>query len=92
MSEQLIIKLAAGKELVAEVYKADVSYPEELTVYVRDKDGIILQDVCLVRPHCEFDCNGLHIDSEEIDCLVWGDEDNEDYTHKFVIQQYKEEN
>ena len=92
MEKKLTIKLGEY-QIVAEIYDGDTTeIPPELTVYLRDKDGVIVQDVCLVRPHYRYDeRKGEFITYDDlIDCLVWGDSDDEDYTHKHVIGVYKE--
>lgn len=91
MNNTIVMKLPNGNEIVAEKYKADADFPEELTIYLRDKDGTIIQDICLVRSHYEYNNSKVRIDYPLIDCLVWADEDNEDYTDKFIIPQYTEE-
>ena len=80
MKNQIIIKLQNGKEIVAELCNYDGEHPE-IVVCIQE-DGIAVQDVCLVRPY---------EDTSDIECLVWGDEYSEDYTDRFVIPQYEEE-
>lgn len=86
MENKIRINLDYNLELVADLYNHDGEHPE-INVYI-EKDGMIYQDICLVRPHenemCEQETN-------LIDCIVWGDKDDEDYTHKFVIGIYEEE-
>ena len=92
-NNKLIIKLGEN-EIVAEVYDMNgPEFPPELCVYIRNKDGVILQDICLARPH-----HGLNNKTKEfetnnnfIDCLVWGESGYEDYTDKHVIAVYDEE-
>lgn len=84
MENKIIIKLDNGKEIVAELCDYDGNHPE--IVVCLQENGIATQDICIVRPHEEDDeRNG------DIDCLVWSDEYDEDYTHKFIIPQYEEE-
>lgn len=84
MENRIAIKLANGKEIVAELCDYDGKHPE--IVICIQENGIAIQDICLVRPYEEDD-----IKSGDIDCLVWGDEYAEDYTHEFIISQYEEE-
>jgi len=75
-------------KIVAEIYDMDCpEFPPEITIHLQDKDGVILQDICLVRPHYSFEKTdeSPKIHNDLIDCLVWGDENNEDYTKKYVI-------
>lgn len=80
-------------EIVAEVSYVDPEVPYELVVYIRNKEGQITQDICLVRPHCEYKekIGNFVTDNDFVDCLVWADSDDEDYTHEHVIGVYKEE-
>jgi hypothetical protein len=76
------IKLTNRKELMVDIYDHNGIHPE-ITVYIAE-DGIPVQDICVVRPHKDNKVN------DTVDCIVWSDECDEDYTHKFVIKQYKE--
>ena len=80
MENKLVIKLLNGKEIVAELYNYDGNHPE--IVICIQENGIAMQDICLVRPS---------ENTEDIECLVWSDEYDEDYSHKFIISQYEEE-
>ena len=88
MENKVSIQLPNGKEIVAEYCNYDGEHPE-IAICIQE-NGIAVQDICLVRPHCDenFDVDP---NSDDVDCIVWSDEYNEDYTHKFVIPQYKEE-
>ena len=92
-NNKLIIKFGEN-EIVAEILdKCGPEFPAELAVYLRDKNGVIFQDICLARPHFEF--NGktqeFETDNDFVDCLVWGESGYEDYTEKHVIAVYDEE-
>lgn len=80
MGNSITIKLADGKEIVAELCNYDNEHPE-IVICLRE-NGIAVQDVCIVRPDEES--------KKDVECLVWSDELSEDYTHKFIIPQYKE--
>ena len=75
------IKLANGAEIVCQRYDYDEEHPE-IAVCLW-KDGLVVQDLCLVRPNED--------NKKDIDVLVWADQYSEDYTHKFIIEQYEEE-
>ena len=75
------IKLPNGVEIVAEKYDYDGNHPE-ITVCLW-KDGVIWQDLCMIRPY--------ESNKENIEILVWDDKDDDDYTNRFIIGQYKEE-
>ena len=70
--------------IVTEAYKAD-EYPTEISTYIEDKNGVILQDICMVRQHSTYEENAVNTDDNKVDCIVWSDSNDEDYTHKFVI-------
>lgn len=76
------IPLPNGVEIVVQRYDYDGEHPE-IAVCLW-KDGVCVQDLCMIRPN-EGDKNNVEI-------LVWGDETEEEYTHKFIIPQYEEEN
>lgn len=78
-------------KIVAEIYDMDCpEFPAEICIHLRDKDDIILQDICLVRPHYTIDRDAnCRIEDDFVECLVWGDHNNEDYTKKYVIGVHK---
>ena len=78
---KLKIKLSDGNEIVVEINNHDGNH-EEVCIYLEGPE--IVQDICLVRENDE--------DNNIIECLVWADENDEDYTHNFDIKKYKEEN
>lgn len=78
---KLKIKLSDGNEIVVEINNHDGNH-KEVCIYLEGPE--IVQDICLVRENDE--------DNNIIECLVWTDENDEDYTHKFDIKKYKEEN
>ena len=86
MKNKIIINLADNLELVAELYDFDGKHPE-ITVYI-EKDGLVYQDICLVRPH---EGAGCVQQKDSVDCLVWADGNNEDFTDEYWIQMYKED-
>lgn len=87
MKNKISIKLNNGKELVAELYNHDGEHPE-ITVYIRE-DGLIYQDICLVRPHDGINCVQ---EKDSVDVLVWADKNNEDFTDEYWIEFYEENN
>lgn len=87
MEKKLIIPFGEY-EIVAETYGCDdPKLTPELFVYIRDKDNAIIQGICLVRPHYDY----KNENNDLVDCLVWSDSNCEDYTKKYVIDVYKEE-
>jgi hypothetical protein len=82
-NKKLKIKLSDGRELIAEVNELD-SDNAELAVYTvdnTDKHDIVYQDICLVREGAKND----------VECLVWSDLNNEDYTDYFSIGKFESE-
>lgn len=77
--------------IVVEAYQADENLPTELTVYIKSKDGTILQDICLIREHYDYKNSSFIKDSKSVDCLVWGESDNEDFTDDFRINIAEDE-
>ena len=93
MKNELAIKLG-DYEIVAEIDNRNgPTIPPELVVYLRDANGCITQDICLVRPHYEFveRKRDFEIDNGFVDCMVWSDSDDSDYFEKHVIAVYEEE-
>ena len=93
MENKLAIPFGNHK-IVAEINDNNLpEIPIELNVYLTDSDGKITQDVCLVRPHYDYirSKGEFETDNDFVDCLVWGDSDDEDYTDKHVIGVYKED-
>ena len=87
MKKRIEIPLGENK-IVAEIYDMDCpEFPPEITIYLRDKDDVIIQDICLVRPHYVVDKETCEttISNDVVQCLVWGEPEIEDYTHKYII-------
>mgnify|MGYP004513620085 CR=1 FL=1 len=84
-NKKLKIKLSDGRELVVEVNNYDGNH-EEICVYTLDKTdpkNMLFQDICMVRE-----------DEKEpgrVECLVWADANEEDYTDRYSIGKYEEE-
>lgn len=75
------IQLGNGTEIVSERYDYDNEH-SEIAVCLW-KDGVCMQNLCMIRPYED--------NKEDVEILVWADECDEDYTHRFVIKQYEEE-
>ena len=83
------IKIPFGENfIVTEAYKAEFDIPTEISTYIEDKNGVILQDLCMVRQHYSYEENAIKTDDSKVDCIVWADSESEDYTHKFVIDSH----
>ena len=61
---------------------------KEFIIYFQDKDnGCITQDLVAISQ--SFNRNGEPV-LNTIDCLVWADEDDENYTNKFSIKRFSD--
>lgn len=60
--------------------------PPELFVFLESKKTGNWQDICAVRPETIPTDEEVHPASpKRVECLVWSDENNESYTHRFSI-------
>ena len=92
MENKLYLNIGNGKNIVVEKLDWHDEFPNELAVYICDENNVVLQDICLVRQHYERNnVNECAKVDDRIDCMVWADCEDEDYTHKFVIDQWKDE-
>lgn len=88
--KKIEIQLGNKHTLVAELCEYGGEIPPEIAVYIQDEMGVILQDIALIREKVRED---IDVDETGAEVLVWADESDEDYTHKFVINEhdFKEE-
>lgn len=80
--------------IVADINDANLPViPAELCVYICDKENNFIQDVCLVRQSYRFGGinEAFESDNNSVDCLVWSDPNNEDFTHDFTMDVCEEE-
>lgn len=83
MKEKLIIKLPNGHKIVAELCEyPHTNIQPEIVVCLQDENGIAIQDLAIVR---------ASENQKNIEVLVWSNKDDEDYTDRFEIEEYKEE-
>lgn len=93
MGKKLEIQFGEHK-IVAEINAMNLpEIPPELCVYICDKYNNWVQDICLVRQTSEYGNAGeaFKSDNKSVDCLVWSDPNNEDFTHDFTMGVYEEE-
>lgn len=92
MENKIVIPIG-NKKIVAFVNNWEDEMPVEIFISLEDEQGRCVQDICMVREHYYFNPNSMdfEIDSSLVDCRVWADSDNEDYTNEFVIGVYEEE-
>ena len=87
---KLELKLANGHKLIAELCDPGGDNPPEIAVYIQNNEGVGLQNVALVRAK---ETEPAVVDTENVgaEVLVWADEFNEDYTNKFIVNEYNNE-
>lgn len=92
MKKQIEVPVG-NKKIVAYVQDWDDGLPKEIYISLVDDEGILLQDICMVREHFSYNSKNdeFEIDDNLIDCKIWADSDNEDYTDEFIIGVYEEE-
>lgn len=83
-NKQIRVPLKNGMDLVVDVYGAEPGCcNDEISVSIVDKDGCYMQDIALVRESL--------ILPDVVEALVYADTYSEDYTHKFEIDIFKED-
>lgn len=93
--QRIAIELPDGHKLVAQQNLAP--YDREIFIGIEDEHGVYLQDLACVRN--AFLC-GQGPSAEErpvawrdglFEVLVWGDENNEDFTEEFCVALHEED-
>lgn len=95
MSNRLEISIG-NKNIVARISEPEIE-PDELEVFIEDQNGRYLQTICIVRQNFftriddQIECL---MDDSNVQCLVWEDGNDEDYTQKLYVNLFdeKEEN
>ena len=89
---KLQIPLNEKITIVTEFVEAEVGteFPPSINTYLTDEDDSILQDICVVRPSCKYQPseNKFVVNNSFVQCLVWGNPDDEDCTDDFIIGIY----
>lgn len=90
MERKLVIPIGENK-IVAKIYDMDCpEFPPEITIHLVDNTDVIIQDICLVRPHYTINAtDGPQISGKSVECIVWADHEDEDYTHKHIIDVHE---
>ena len=87
-SNRLEVPLGNGFRIVAE-RNTDSSYDREIFIGITDGNGVWWQDLAIVRTAYEIDSNLKTVwNDDKFEVLVYSDQNNEDYTHKFAIGLY----
>lgn len=85
---KIVIQLPNGYQLVAE-RNTDPSYSREIFIGITDGNGVWWQDLAVVRNAYEITDNlKTKWKDDEFEVLVYGKEDDEDYTESFNIGLY----
>ena len=80
MDNKLKIVLPNGYKLVAE-RSTNPDFPNEMYIYIEDTEGVVWQDLTLVR-YDEI--------SKLFAIYVWDNENSDDYTKKYTVGIYEE--
>ena len=84
------IKIDVGfATLVAE--KGNDKNYNEICIGLEDKNGCWLQDLAIVGQKYHYTNRTEIVQDKGIDIRVYADKDNEDYTHRFEVGVYDEE-
>lgn len=86
---KLVIELNDGSKLVAS--QTEGEFNKEISIGIEDEQGRFVQDLAIIRPTYKIENMNVNFDSDVFEVLVYGDEQKEDYTNRFVIRRYKED-
>lgn len=88
-ANRIEIDLSNGYKLVAE-QNTDPRYSREMFVGIVGPNGVWHQDLAVVRSSYRYDGDNVVWDDKQFDVLVYGSEDNEDFTEDFTIGMLQE--
>jgi hypothetical protein len=80
-----------NRKIVAFINDWEDELPKELYVCIVDENNNFVQDICMIREHYSYNADNrdFQIDCNSIDCRVWANENNEDFTDEFLIKLYE---
>lgn len=84
------IKIDLGFAILVAEKGTDESY-HEIFISLEDKDGVFIQDLAIVGQKYHYTDDAEVVQDKGINVMVYADKDNEDYTNKFEIGIYEEE-
>ena len=87
---RIAIPLDNGYKLIAE-QNTDSEFNKEMFVGIEDETGRYIQDLAVIRPTYHFENENVKFDSDKFELLIFGDENEEDYTQKVTVLLHKEE-
>ena len=85
------LKIDLGFATLVAEKGADENY-NEIFIGIEDKDGVWIQDLAIVGQKYHYTDEGEVVQDKGINLMVYADKDDEDYTNKFEIGIYEEEN
>lgn len=89
MAKRIEIELSNGYKLVAE-QNTDPQYSREMFIGIMGPNGVWHQNLAVVRNSYHYDGDKVIWDDKQLDVLVYGSEDNEDFTEDFTVGLYEE--
>lgn len=90
-SKRIAITLATGNELMAEIYDDGSRLPQPISIFIQEKESnVILQDIAQISNNYSFIGNYCSPVQGEIQCLVWGDSESEDYSKRFIVTEVEQ--
>ena len=87
--DRFTIPLSNGYKLIAERNSGE--FDKELYVGIESPSGSYVQDLAIVRPTYSFKDNNIIFDSDKFEILVFGDATKEDFTDKYTVPLYDED-
>ena len=87
---KIVIPLDNGYRLVAE-QNEDSEFDKEIFVGIETESGAYLQDLAIIRPSYTFENENVKFSSDSFEMLIFGSEKVEDYTNKFTVPLYKDD-
>lgn len=86
---KLVVQLASGNRLVAEIYDGG-TFPEEICIYIVGKEtGLWLQDIAMISN--DYNRGTSEQTKDCVRVMVFADKNNEDYTNVFEIGELNED-
>ena len=86
---KIVIPLDNGFKLIAE-QNSDSEFNKEIFIGIENDAGMYYQDLVIVRPAYHFEEDSVKFESDKFELLVFGDENNEDFTDLFSVPLHKE--
>jgi hypothetical protein len=78
------VPLPNGNRIVAELMEGS----DQIAIGIADANDNYLQDLVVVEP-APNECSNISVKSDSYNIYVYADENDECYTDKFTVDQYK---